>query len=526
MPVGIQRLNARRTQPNPNIVFIKPLPGPDSTIAEKFLERIAAQCRTPLLPLLTCTLLRASNTLSTVPIMKEHHLSVVTLEEYEPNREFVGRNFNAGEVIQLVLKSARPPHRWLPFRYVQMVMMHELAHCVQMNHSRAFWAVRNAYAAAMTGLWAKGYTGEGIWGRGAALGTGAWEHNTVAEGELLPEHLCGGMYRSRRRGRKRKPKLSWKEQKERRIAKKFGTNGTALGADEAAKVKLEGGKKVASKPRVAGSARGRELRAAAALARFDTPKVEELPIKDDDATASESDYEEEEDGVAAVDVDGKMMKDKDGQAMVKVCEDEDGNDPAALNERDELRSVFTRPRAVAKSEGTPRIKGEPESSSAGGGAAMSSEISTEKRPLRLHDIPHIRDAVPTPSTTASSKPKAKPSRPSATTSAASRSVITIHRLPAAATPPQAPASASVKDEEAPPIAGGESLRAAREMAGQCPLCSLNNDAAALRCAACANVLRPDAVQGSWTCGSVSCEGTGYVNAGDCGVCGLCGGRKP
>ncbi|KAM3475757.1 hypothetical protein MY5147_003596, partial [Beauveria neobassiana] len=88
MPVGIQRLNARRTQPNPNIVFIKPLPGPDSSTAEKFLERIAAQC---------------------LPIMKEHHLSVVTLEEYEPNREFVGRNFNAGEVIQLVLKSVHAP---------------------------------------------------------------------------------------------------------------------------------------------------------------------------------------------------------------------------------------------------------------------------------------------------------------------------------------------------------------------------------------------------------------------------------
>ncbi|KAJ4163302.1 hypothetical protein LMH87_005041 [Akanthomyces muscarius] len=493
MPVGIQRLNARRTQPNPNIVFIKPLPGPDSAIAEKFLERIAAQC---------------------LPIMKEHHLSVVTLEEYEPNREFVGRNFNAGEVIQLVLKSARPPHRWLPFRYVQMVMMHELAHCVQMNHSRAFWAVRNAYAAAMTGLWSKGYTGEGIWGRGAALGTGAWEHNTVTEGELLPEHLCGGTYRSRRRGRKRKPKLSWKEQKERRIAKKFGTNGTALGADEVAKVKLEGGKKVSSKPRVAGSARGRELRAAAALARFDTQKVEEVPIKDDE-TASESDYEEEEDGVAAVDVDGKMMKDKDGQSMVKVCEDEDGNDPAALNERDELRSVFARPRAVVKSEGTPRVKGEPESSS-GGGDAGPSEISPEKRPLRLHDIPHIRDAVPPPpsKTTASKATKPASSRLTAAASTATgRPAITIRRLPAT-TPKQAPpppqVARPVKDEEAPPTGGGGASGPAGETPGTCPLCSLDNDATALRCAACANVLRPDAVQGSWTCGSASCEGTGKV----------------
>lgn len=46
MPIGIQRLNARNSQPNPNVVFIKPLPGPDEKIAQEFLERIAAQCRT------------------------------------------------------------------------------------------------------------------------------------------------------------------------------------------------------------------------------------------------------------------------------------------------------------------------------------------------------------------------------------------------------------------------------------------------------------------------------------------------
>ncbi len=56
--------------------------------------------------------------------MREHHLYVMSLEEYEPNREFVGRNFNAGEIIQLVLKS-QLTGRWLPFEYVQMVMMHE-----------------------------------------------------------------------------------------------------------------------------------------------------------------------------------------------------------------------------------------------------------------------------------------------------------------------------------------------------------------------------------------------------------------
>ncbi len=52
--------------------------------------------------------------------MKEHHISVMSLEEYEPNAEFVGRNFNAGEVVQLVLK-ARFTGRWLPFEYVQVL---------------------------------------------------------------------------------------------------------------------------------------------------------------------------------------------------------------------------------------------------------------------------------------------------------------------------------------------------------------------------------------------------------------------
>jgi hypothetical protein len=45
MVAGWQRLNERKTQPNPNIVFIKPLEGPDKKIAQDFLERIAAQCR-------------------------------------------------------------------------------------------------------------------------------------------------------------------------------------------------------------------------------------------------------------------------------------------------------------------------------------------------------------------------------------------------------------------------------------------------------------------------------------------------
>lgn len=44
MPIGIQRLNAKRSHPNDRIIFIKPLKGPGEKIAQDYLERIAAQC--------------------------------------------------------------------------------------------------------------------------------------------------------------------------------------------------------------------------------------------------------------------------------------------------------------------------------------------------------------------------------------------------------------------------------------------------------------------------------------------------
>jgi hypothetical protein len=69
MPLGWERINVKKTVPNHNIVFIKPLPGPTESTAKDFLERIAAQC---------------------LPIMNSSHLSVASLEEYQPNREFWG----------------------------------------------------------------------------------------------------------------------------------------------------------------------------------------------------------------------------------------------------------------------------------------------------------------------------------------------------------------------------------------------------------------------------------------------------
>jgi hypothetical protein len=74
MPLGWERINAKRSSPNKNIVFIKPRPGPLESAAKDFLGRIAAQC---------------------LPIMNKYHLAVVSLEEYEPNLEFWGRHLLA-----------------------------------------------------------------------------------------------------------------------------------------------------------------------------------------------------------------------------------------------------------------------------------------------------------------------------------------------------------------------------------------------------------------------------------------------
>jgi hypothetical protein len=174
----------------------------------------------------------------------------------------------------------------------------------------------------MKGLWDRGYTGDGLWGRGVLLDNGLFDRKTLEEGEVLPEHMCGGTFRSRG-GKKRtvKSKITYKERQEKRIKKKFGVNGVTLGADDEVKAKLEKGKRPVGKPRVAGSARGRELRAAAALARFEVK--EDPQIKDEDlVTDSGTESDMEEDFVIkpepddAVDINGKRLLDSKGHGMV------------------------------------------------------------------------------------------------------------------------------------------------------------------------------------------------------------------
>ncbi|KAM7208012.1 WLM domain containing protein [Naviculisporaceae sp. PSN 640] len=536
MPIGIQRINAKKSQPNERIIFIKPLKGPDEAIARDFLERIAAQC---------------------LPIMKEHHLSVMSLEEYEPNAEFVGRNFNAGEVIQLVLKARFTGH-WLPFDYVQMVMMHELAHCKQMNHSRAFWAVRNQYADQMRGLWARQYTGEGLWGRGALLSTGEWEKNSVQDGELLPEHLCGGTYRSRGRKRKaKKPVLSYKEQKERRILKKFGANGVALGEDVNVKRQLEKGRTVSAKPRVAGSARGRELRAAAALARFDKSKKEAEQVKkeeekvvkiegdDDDETASgsETDSGDEYDDESvsggqsdALDINGKKLLDAKGRGMVKICEDENPEDQDAQNELLELRNFGSQYKPPPQKPGVIKIEDDEQEEISAGSLLSRLHNTTTKKSGVSHDVlTGGRSPTAHGHDNTDNKPDQKPakrptSQPNGSTTTSG--LATQERDNKSGQKPQTRPS-EVSTQTGPSRSLDKSKPQETQTQGQtdrgiCPVCSFaNTDQILTTCTMCGNVLDLDKVPGSWACKSSACvrSGSKYMNSGDAGVCGACGGRR-
>lgn len=475
MPLGFERLNERTTRPNPLINFIKPLPGPSSATATRILDRVAARC---------------------YPIMKANHIAVMALEEHAPNPEFVGRNFNAGEVVQLVLRSRGG--RWLSVRQVEMVMMHELAHCKEMNHSGAFWRVRDGYAGELRGLWAKGYTGEGLWGRGRELEGGGVvnEDDVVDVGEV--ENLCGGTYRSRgkkrKRGGKEKAQLSYAERRQRRILRKFGAGGMALGADEGVKSELEDGKKTKGKgkPRVAGSARGRELRAAAALARFDVKKEEEEDAVKKEEQDSETDSDDDYDGVdgpTAVDVDGSELRDGKGNGLIRVCEDEDHDDVHVKQEMDEIREL--RQEKITK--------------------------FTKKQPQADKDTPVLIDLsdedVAPPKKTPKSVLTADLNKQTETGSKRSRSGNA--RKPA---PEPSTSKASTKRAKS-----GTPSQPSANLA--CPVCSLVNELGTVSCAACANVLKPKAVAGSWKCQSLTCRGGVYVNAGDAGRCGVCGAAK-
>nr|POE96886.1 dna-dependent metalloprotease wss1 like [Quercus suber] len=539
MPLGFDRLNERTRRPNAQINFIKPLPthsAKDLEIANDFLERIAAQC---------------------FRVMKRNYISVMSLEEFPYNREFLGRNFNAGEVIQLVLKDRNG--NWLSFKFVQMVMMHELAHCKQMNHSRFFWKERNLYADHMRELWTEGYTGEGLWGRGKALASGQIVHDRIPEQGDVPEQLCGGTYR-RARGRKRKrdgaqandrekPKMTYAEQQQRRIAKKFGVhgNGNALGEDELLRGGLEQKQRQQGKPRVAQSKRGRELRAMAALARFEN--AQEQSKLEDSQSSDEAWSDFENDHLSSTD-HGKTLDVKDDNGitrMVQVCGDErEKLDEGGQREMEELRAMGIDNSSDTARRASPRDgeKGRPPSKSTRLAASLTIDSDTESEDADLGRTKtqaplEPRVSVPTQENiTADSEalhllpsPMGKLRKTNGAAGPPKRASPNVSSTIASNNQEAYVYQSSSNDRYSSPMATNSKppislpSTSSKTASMTCPICSLDNASSAPTCTACSHVLKPSMMRGHWRCQSHVCKGSIFINSGDAGRCGICGEAK-
>lgn len=86
-------------------------------------------------------------------------LKVNSLEEYPYNRVFAGRNWNAGEVVELVLR--RTNGTFFPTSWLLSVLCHELAHIRYMNHGPGFHKYNRELKEKVGRLRAQGHYGEG-----------------------------------------------------------------------------------------------------------------------------------------------------------------------------------------------------------------------------------------------------------------------------------------------------------------------------------------------------------------------------
>ena len=417
-----------------------------------------------------------------------------------------------------------------------------------MNHSKAFWVVRNAYSEEMRKLWMKGYTGEGLWGRGNKLSTAQFEANTMRPNEPLPEKLCGGTYASRKRrkkiqGPRKLTAEDRKAQRERRILKKFGPGGNTLGSDDFKKRKLENGKALAAKPRVAASNRGRELRAAAALARFEQaqkdderkPKLEEM-LSGSDNSASETDSDGED--VILVDVNGNKLVDGNGRGLIKVCEGQGQDDKDSCEEVRELNRL--------RSFGLQRVM--PSSTSFSTSQSSTGRNSNTKTPTDLGKTGvDSGNGTWTGDMTEEGDFNSKSAKPSTTRFASNHDRTPTNPNPALARkatdkkPAIATNEKSMMGKTSVPAAGRAICNGIKKRDGandpnhhgmkdeSCTACSFINKGLSATCAMCSHVLRPSSIPGgTWRCQSPLCVGQAskFLNAADYGTCRVCGARRP
>lgn len=536
MPLGLVRLNERRQRPNQNISFIKVKDGPEKEIAEDILERVAA---------------------IVWPIMRDNGLGVMSLEDFPPNREFWGRNFNAGECIQLVLKSPSTG-LWLPFSFVCKVMLHELAHIKQMNHSKAFHVVRIGYHKEFDALVAKGYTGEGFWSRGHTISEGLTAPRHLSEAEM-PDNLCGGTYRTAKKPEKRK--LTYAERKEKRKQRLFGKGeGEQIGSNEKLRAALEKGKSkkaVAVKPRVAQSKRGRDLRLEAALRREEALRIETSASTsdaskeksgDDDDDRSEYETEDEEE---TVDVGG-------GNRMVRVASEGQDDDEWA-EFRDEMNNMCAAT-ALDGAKASSSVAGSTHESVANQkGSAVSSLTSREHSDNLILKEDSESDSKPDDTIRLSAlgvnkiarnvkleeqgseededTPPPTPRKEPKSDSRLVGRAATLHKdekNESGSSFKNAKPKGENDDDQDPspprvfkvshPFHAKAAPAVLEEVSIVCSVCTMQNPSSLALCAACGNVLDIDRTP-SWKCESTACRVTAYSNPNDAALCGCCGHRR-
>jgi len=185
--------------------------------------------------------------------------------------------------------------------------------------------------------------------------------------------------------------------------------------------------------------------------------------------------------------------------MIRVCDDEDTND---LNVRDELRDLNSlyhhfNPFREQDSDA----------------ASIDKAASPNKSPRTP------RTTTPTAEAKGSSKNHhslqgTPASQPSSIPTPAEQSLSNTKRR---STPPSTTNKAAEHPAEAP----------TRSTTIDCQICSLENPRLNATCMACAHVLDPRKDPRHWLCTSQACKqmNSAYINAGDVGMCGVCGARK-
>lgn len=352
---------------------------------------------------------------------------------------------------------------------------------------------------------------------------------------------------------------------------------------------------------MAQSKRGRELRAAAALARFETNKSTESTESRDLQKSEDSDQDDEYEDVVdagqedALDLNGERLVDGRGQGMVRVCDEEDTDDTNVKHEMTELENLdryfkpIQQPTGLGQNglggrrshpeEVEPHDGVEDDDPHSGNMRRENAEAETcaAKVDTQGHQdplLPALHDPVPdyAPAAGFETTRKTKalngripppdkvppPSRslfrkhtdiaPSGSISSASPQQGTTKRPPIDNPIHPAPADAGIRASTGTSLSAAISaptstlhgkgasdqpksllplIHATDTTTISCPICSLENPRLNATCLACSHVIDPYKDPRHWSCQSDACrEGsTGYLNAGDTGICGICGVRK-